>query len=191
MIGESLAYAEDETRRANRILDGLMKFTRADPSPTEVIDLTEQVRRSSATLRAMVEKQGITLRTALPDTLQLALADGDQLHEVLLNLLRNAIHAVVACPRKEILVSLTEENGENVIIVEDSGTGMPPEVMRRIFEPFFTTKPIGQGTGLGLAVCHGIILNHRGRIEVTSEPGQGTRFAIRLPLVEETGVKAA
>jgi signal transduction histidine kinase len=75
------------------------------------------------------------------------------------------------------------------IVVEDQGSGIPPEILPRIFEPFFTTKDVGQGTGLGLAVSYGIVREHGGWIAVTSEVGRGTRFAVHLPVVEVPAVE--
>ncbi|MRR51473.1 MAG: hybrid sensor histidine kinase/response regulator [Rhodocyclaceae bacterium] len=104
-----------------------------------------------------------------------------QLNQVFVNLLVNAGHAIRG--RGEITITTESAGSEAVYIrISDTGTGMSAETRARIFEPFFTTKPVGQGTGLGLSVAKGIIERHHGKIEVTSEPGQGTTFTITLPV---------
>ncbi|KAB0643974.1 histidine kinase [Burkholderia latens] len=108
-----------------------------------------------------------------------------QLNQVFMNLLVNAAHAI---PARGVITIRTSSDGEHVsIAISDTGTGMTPDVMRRIFDPFFTTKPVGQGTGLGLSVSHGIVERHRGTIDVTSEPGRGTTFCVRLPIRRAAG----
>ena len=103
-----------------------------------------------------------------------------QLNQVFMNLLVNAAHAI---PERGVITIRTSSDDEQVsIAISDTGTGMTPDIVRRIFDPFFTTKPVGQGTGLGLSVSHGIVERHRGAIDVTSEPGRGTTFRIRLPI---------
>ncbi|WP_175756885.1 histidine kinase [Burkholderia ambifaria] len=103
-----------------------------------------------------------------------------QLNQVFMNLLVNAAHAI---PERGVITIRTSSDDEQVsIAISDTGTGMTPDVVRRIFDPFFTTKPVGQGTGLGLSVSHGIVERHRGAIDVTSELGRGTTFRIRLPI---------
>ncbi|ACB68417.1 integral membrane sensor signal transduction histidine kinase [Burkholderia ambifaria MC40-6] len=103
-----------------------------------------------------------------------------QLNQVFMNLLVNAAHAI---PERGVITIHTSSDDEQVsIAISDTGTGMTPDIVRRIFDPFFTTKPVGQGTGLGLSVSHGIVERHRGTIDVTSEPGRGTTFRIRLPI---------
>ncbi|MDP9585651.1 UNVERIFIED_ORG: NO-binding membrane sensor protein with MHYT domain/nitrogen-specific signal transduction histidine kinase [Burkholderia contaminans] len=103
-----------------------------------------------------------------------------QLNQVFMNLLVNAAHAI---PERGVITIRTSSDDEQVsIAISDTGTGMTPDIVRRIFDPFFTTKPVGQGTGLGLSVSHGIVERHRGTIDVTSEPGRGTTFRIRLPI---------
>jgi CheY-like chemotaxis protein len=107
-----------------------------------------------------------------------------QLGQVFLNLLVNAAHAVGDGDptRHTVRVSMrTAPNGWAVVEVADSGSGIPLELRSRIFEPFFTTKPLGQGTGLGLSVCHGIVTGLGGRIEVESAPGRGSTFRVLLP----------
>ena len=114
----------------------------------------------------------------------------DQLNQVILNLIINAVHAIAAHanPAAEgdeggtIRVATLQEDDWVVISVSDTGGGIPAAIQQRVFEPFFTTKEVGKGTGQGLALAHDIVVNkHRGRIDFTSEPGQGTTFSIRLP----------
>jgi CheY-like chemotaxis protein len=107
-----------------------------------------------------------------------------RLGQVFVNLLVNAAQAITdgSADRNEVRVGLVNEGDRVKITVEDTGSGMPPEVQRRIFDPFFTTKPIGVGSGLGLAICHGIISGHGGEIQVESEEGKGTTFTVWLPV---------
>ncbi|HEX9180761.1 MAG TPA: ATP-binding protein [Burkholderiales bacterium] len=103
-----------------------------------------------------------------------------QLNQVFMNLLLNAAQAI---PEKGVVTVRTGQIGDEVWVeVSDTGKGIRPEDMPRLFEPFFTTKPQGQGTGLGLTVSYGIMERHHGRIEVSSEPGKGATFRVRLPL---------
>jgi signal transduction histidine kinase len=113
-------------------------------------------------------------------------ADPHQLHQVLVNLLANANQAMRRSPppRRITITARHDATHDRVRLeVADTGTGIPPEIKAKIFEPFFTTKPAGEGTGLGLSLCRGIIEEHGGTIEVDSEPGHGTRFVIELPVV--------
>jgi two-component system, NtrC family, sensor kinase len=103
-----------------------------------------------------------------------------QLSQVFMNLLSNAIQAIEGSGKIWIQTSL--HNGEAEIRIKDSGAGMPQEVIAQIFEPFFTTKEVGEGTGLGLSISRSIIQKHKGAIQVSSQPGEGTEFIIRLPL---------
>jgi PAS domain S-box-containing protein len=110
-----------------------------------------------------------------------------RLGQVLVNLLVNAAHAMPAddLARNEIRVRLRAEPGARVSVsVSDNGSGIPSAVRPHLFEPFFTTKPVGEGTGLGLWVCHGIVTAHGGEIDVASEPGQGTTFRVLLPAAD-------
>jgi PAS domain S-box-containing protein len=112
------------------------------------------------------------------------LGSGVRLGQVFVNLLVNAGHALAEGREggNEVrITSGTDEQGRVVVAITDNGTGIPPHVQRRVFEPFFTTKPVGQGTGLGLAVCHGIVQSLGGEIEIDSEVGVGTTVRVRLP----------
>jgi CheY-like chemotaxis protein len=118
-------------------------------------------------------------------------ADPQQLERVVINLVSNAQYVLRsrATPRKLILRSGVDAAGELVLLhIEDNGGGIPPEIRSRIFDPFFTTKPIGEGTGLGLALCHGIVSAHNGTITLSSEPDAGTTFVISLPIRSEVNV---
>ncbi len=111
--------------------------------------------------------------------------DGSQLHQVIVNLLANASQAIgaVAGVITVGVKHLPGPNGGQIgISVADTGCGMTQDVQRRIFEPFFTTRGVGEGTGLGLSVVHGIVVNHGGEIQVTSEVGKGSRFEVVFPV---------
>ena len=156
----------------------------------------------------MVIKEALKmLRSSIPTTIEIrqeltangiVLADPTQIHQVIMNLCTNAYHAMretggtLAVFLGEIEIRDEDEGyGELVpgrylkLTVSDTGCGINPEIQERIFEPYFTTKKTGEGTGLGLAVVHGIIKSYNGHITVYSEPGRGTTFHVYLPLVEE------
>jgi len=162
-------------------------------------------------LPVLIEEALALLRASLPSTIEIqhaitkdvgpVLADATQLHQVLLNLCANAAHAMRETGgRLEVRLEAVEvdeqvtalhpelQPGPYVCItVTDTGHGMPPEVMDRIFEPFFTTKAPGEGTGMGLALVHGIVTNHGGTVLVTSVVDQGTTFTVYLPCSADLG----
>jgi signal transduction histidine kinase len=109
------------------------------------------------------------------------IASQDHLQGVWLNLLTNAMDSLES-DRREIRIETKQQGNEVFVIVADTGKGITPENLSRIFEPFYTTKAPGQGTGLGLSVCHRIIKQHGGRILVDSQPSVGTKFTIILPV---------
>ena len=109
-------------------------------------------------------------------------ADEDQLHQVFLNLLVNAHQALEAVPPpRRLWVRTAAADGMVSVEVADNGPGVPAALRHQILEPFFTTKPVGAGTGLGLSVCHGILIAHGGAITVEDRPGGGARFIVTLP----------
>ena len=111
----------------------------------------------------------------------------DHIHQVVLNLLLNAIQASPSGGRVVIHSHPDPESGSVCIDVTDSGGGIPEEHLSRIFDPFFTTKDPDQGSGLGLMICHRLVTEHAGIIEVRSREGEGTSFCVRLPAGEGTG----
>jgi CheY-like chemotaxis protein len=152
-------------------------------------------------LRAMIPAM-IEIRSRLPDNLPKVAVDATQVHQIITNLGSNAAHAmgdkpgVLDVQLADILV--TEEQAKVSVDLHtgrylrlsftDSGHGIAPEIIERIFEPFFTTKAVGQGTGLGLSVVHGIMTNHEGAIVVSSRQGAGTRFDLYFPVSAQLGM---
>jgi CheY-like chemotaxis protein len=140
----------------------------------------------------------ISMALSLPATPLTVLADPTQIHQVLMNLCTNAAHAMrerggileVSLAKFDLLPGLSSpypEMGPGPYLklqVKDTGYGIPAEVLPRVFDPYFTTKEVGEGTGLGLAVVHGITKSYKGGITVSSEPGKGTTFEIYIPRVE-------
>ncbi len=170
--------------RVRAIVQELKTFSRQDTDTFEPVDLAEVAR---CTL--VLTEREVASKATLVKELSMArvdLAPRQKLHQVMLNLLVNAIHAIEAKPpppgqRHTIRVSTRTENDVAILQVQDSGVGMPDSVKSRIFEPFFTTKPVGVGTGLGLSVCAMVVDRLGGRITVESEPGKGTTFTVRVP----------
>jgi signal transduction histidine kinase len=126
----------------------------------------------------------IDVELHLTEALPAVSADMDQLQQVVLNLLTNAIDAMPYGGRLSLKTEAVQANGQQYVElrVEDSGVGIAPEFMDKLFEPFFTTKTEGDGVGLGLAICHGIIEAHGGSIRAESNTVAGTTFIVQLPL---------
>ncbi len=158
----------------------LMWFARELPAAKGRVNLNEVVKQGLYLLKARCAKAGIEVVRAVARDLPDIIADAAQLQQVLVNVVVNAIQAM---PRGGTITIITKASEHQVsIIVEDTGIGMSAEVKEQIFVPFFTTKDVDEGTGLGLAVVHGIITAHGGDVSVESRIGEGSRFEIRMPL---------
>jgi two-component system NtrC family sensor kinase len=168
------------TLHAREIVKKLMYFARQMPPEKVKCDLNQIVEEGAYLLGARCAKAGIELIRELTADLPIIIADPSQLHQVLINL---AVNSMQAMPEGGSLTVSTRADDDHVsLIVEDTGTGMDESVMKQIFVPFYTTKDIDEGTGLGLAVVHGIVSSHGGTIEVESEVGIGSKFVVRLPV---------
>ncbi len=179
-VKNDLEQIETASLYAREIVKKLLIFARQTPTKKSIINLNTVISESLGLFEGRLEKEGIELKTILSPDLPSITADPGQINQVLVNLIVNAIQAM---PNGGILTVRTEEiNGYAVINVEDTGIGMSNEVLEQIFLPFFTTKDINEGTGIGLAVVHGIITSHGGMIDVISKENVGTCFQIKLPV---------
>jgi len=168
------------TLNAREVIKKLLLFARQMPPKKDKINLNQIISDGLYLFETRCAKGSIELvRLPLPNLPEI-IGDQVQLNQVLVNLVVNAIQAM---PNGGKLTIETDAENDYVnLIIEDTGIGMSKEVLEKIFNPFFTTKDINEGTGLGLAVVHGIITSHHGRIKVSSIVGEGSRFKIKLPI---------
>lgn len=215
---EMARYKTSEDSNVRRDLDQVLTAcNRAKDLVRQILTFSRQgeQERRPVELRPIIKETLKLLRASLPSTIEInqdillrsgedrVLADPTQIHQVLMNLCSNAADAMLSSGGA-LEVTLDQQDvdedqarhfpglhpGRHVrICVKDTGHGMDPEIMEHIFEPFYTTKGLGKGTGMGLAVVHGIVRNHNGAITVSSEVGQGSVFAVLLPQLEHTVVQ--
>lgn len=195
-IDDMLAGIISSGERAARIITNMLQFSRQSESsfcPNDINQLIDEVLELSANDYDLVQKFDFTkikLVKEFESNLPQVPCTKTEIEQVVLNLLKNAVQAMmetaeVRAPQLVLRTAIEEQAVR--IEVEDNGPGLNPGVQKRIFEPFFTTKPVGTGTGLGLSVSYMIVTNnHRGSLEVNSEPGKGACFIIRLPLQSDS-----
>lgn len=170
---------------AREVVKKLMLFARQMPPQKIHVDLNKIVEESLYFLESRCSKENINVVRLLSQDLPKVTADPAQITQVLVNMIVNAIQAM---PNGGKLTIETKSTDKFIsLIIQDTGIGMEENVMEQIFLPFFTTKDVGKGTGLGLAVVHGIVTSHGGSINVESKVGQGTRFEIQLPIADLNG----
>ena len=178
-IEEVLLETQDGVARLRGIVDELLRLARTGECGGEPVDLAKVVGSALRMVRHEANER-VRIETAFA-TVPPVLGDPGLLGQVVLNLLQNAIHALIAAGRPGCVRVVVAKDGERVeLCVEDDGPSIPDDVAPRIFEPFFTTKTQGQGTGLGLAVTREIVSRHGGTIRAESDAG-GTRFRVSLP----------
>lgn len=179
---ENLRLIQTQIQRITQVTKDMMDFARVRPAAKSLLNVN---KISETALRlASFDKsfQRLQIKKNYAENLPEIYADSDQLQQVFLNLFLNARDAMTNGGELSIITS----NGDNSIKIEiaDDGIGIDESSLKQIFDPFFTTKPTGKGTGLGLAVCYGIITAHGGKIEVENNNGNGTKFTIHLPISE-------
>jgi len=196
---QGLEYSEKlykQAQRTHRIVQNLLSFSRQH-KPERVAVRLNQVLEDTLALRDYdLRMSNIRLHLDLADDLPAAAADPHQLQQVFLNLVNNAVDAILEKSSDgDLWVRTAQEQGKFVVEFVDSGPGVKDA--SRVFDPFYTTKPVGKGTGLGLSICYGIITEHGGQIRVRNVPPRGASFTIELPaqpvaaIVENAGVETA
>jgi signal transduction histidine kinase len=181
---DRLELISTQIARISQVTRDMMDFARARPSARSTVDINETIETSLRLAVFDSEFKKLVIERDLYDGLPEIPADPDQLQQVFLNLFLNARDAMPHGGRLTIR-SANSENGNVKVDISDTGTGIDPQNIKQIFDPFFTTKTTGQGTGLGLAVCYGIVTAHGGRIEASSNTPGGTTFSIILPAHEK------
>jgi PAS domain S-box-containing protein len=209
-----LAMMENDAEKRNRYLEELQRGAeRAKELVMQILAFSRKAEQQKYPLQVspIIKEALKMLRASIPATIAIkqnivstgmVLADPIQIHQVIMNLCTNAYQAMretggtLAVALKEVEIGPEEYGYANLtpgsylkIEVSDTGCGVDPEIQEKIFEPYFTTKKPGEGTGLGLAVVHGIVKSHNGHITLYSEPGKGTSFHVYLPLTEEKGAE--
>lgn len=175
---EKLNIIQGEVKRLESFLGDLRDFTRPVQPQLQEVDLNKVILEVEALMKDAAREKGVSLIDHLATHVPAVEADPNQMKQVLVNLIKNGIEASEAKGR--ILLSSGFKDGQVWFSVQDMGKGMSEEVLGKIFHPFFTTK--ARGTGLGLAVIHKIVTDHRGSITVESSPSKGSTFTIKLPV---------
>jgi signal transduction histidine kinase len=150
-------------------------------APRELVDAAHDLAGVAALVEREARQAGVTLEHLQEGEPPKLVALRDHLHQVVLNLTLNAVHATPEGGRVTVRTAATPDGDGVTIEVADTGAGIPEEHLARIFDPFFTTKDPDEGTGLGLMICHQLVADHGGTIEVRSAGGQGSTFSVRLP----------
>ena len=198
---EVLQMIKEAVMRSDRIVRDLLNFSRQRPLEPKPCDIAQVIRDSLGLVGKQLALQSIAVREAFADGLPPVVIDENQMKQVFINVLLNALQAMphggeltlrtTAAAPESLPVELarralaTWRPGETAVRCEvaDTGIGIPADQVQKAFEPFFTTKPAGQGTGLGLAISRSIIEKHRGGIALASQAGRGTTVTIVLPII--------
>ncbi|MCA9935196.1 MAG: PAS domain S-box protein [Anaerolineales bacterium] len=185
-----------QTRRASKVVQGLLDFARQRPPERSAMHINKLLHNTLELLNYELYTHNIRLVTQFADDMPVILADQYQLQQVFVNLIHNAQQAMTRAHGRGNLSVFTAVGPSHFVadelhprqvvrvVIQDDGHGIPPQMQVRIFDPFFTTKEPGEGTGLGLSVCHGIIAEHDGHIWVESELEQGASFIVELPVTQ-------
>jgi two-component system, NtrC family, sensor kinase len=182
-IYRELQTVADEALRCRKIVASLLDFARQTRPTRKLTDLNDVVIRSCMLTKKLAAFNDVDIQLELDETLVEAYVDKGQIEQSLINLVLNAIEATEPGGKIRLSTRLNRESGEIEIAISDTGIGIPSGYLDKIFDPFFTTTE--NGTGLGLAVTHGLIEQHGGCIDVDSTPGRGTCFTIKLKIDQE------
>jgi PAS domain S-box-containing protein len=185
--GRQLAKINDAAMRCQKIVQNLLSFARVHKPERRYLGANGIIEKTLDLKTYQLQVNNIEIVKELDPELPCTMLDFHQMQQVLLNLINNAQHAMVAVHERpgRLIVRTSHRDGEICIEITDNGEGMDAATLERIFEPFFTTQEQGKGTGLGLSVSYGIVKEHGGRIHAESRKGRGTTFVVRLPIRHE------
>jgi two-component system NtrC family sensor kinase len=186
-LHDGLRLIQSEVARCKGITDSLLDFSRPKATDKTLVDVNAAIERTLFVLKHHSRFKKLTVETQLDPSLGLVLANEEQLVQVFMALLINAMDAMREQGTIELRTRSSDDAQSVIAEVVDHGEGIRGAELPKIFEPFYTTKPPGRGTGLGLSICYAIVAEHGGRIEVDSTPGEGSVFRIVLPRTDERG----
>ncbi|MFA6092777.1 MAG: ATP-binding protein [Elusimicrobiota bacterium] len=176
-----LSSIEREALRCKNLVQGLLTFSRQSKPLLEPVALNSMAFMTLSMIEALTRVRSVTLVREFGPEIKVQ-GDSNQLQQIVINLCSNAVDAMSPGGILTVRTRAHDDGKSAVLEVQDTGTGIPQDIRDKIFEPFFTTKKAGQGTGLGLALVHEIVLKHQGSISLKSEIGKGTIFTVLLPL---------
>ncbi|MBI2368856.1 MAG: RsbRD N-terminal domain-containing protein [Deltaproteobacteria bacterium] len=186
---QNLRIIFEQVERITQLVKRLLDFTRAHKPARQPLDVNEVVRRTMTLLDWRTREGRAVVKLELAEDLPPVLGEGNDLEQVLVNLVMNGLQAMSEGGCLTIRTERAGHDGRGWVIatVQDTGCGIPAEHLAQIFDPFFTTKGRGEGTGLGLAIARNIVQELGGTIAVASTPGEGSSFQVRLPAAERAG----
>lgn len=178
---EDLEQIEIAAKKCKEIVENLLNFARHEAKVEEKheVHLLEEIQKTLKLAKGFLQQKHIKIDWNIDESEDIILGNAGQIGQIFLNLITNAIHAM----QNGGVISFEKIDEKKFIniIIQDTGSGIKPEIINKIFDPFFTTKRVGEGTGLGLSITYSLVKQHGGDIFVTSIPNEGTKFTVRLP----------
>ena len=181
---DAMIRIDHHVERAKKVVHRLLTFARRMEPVHEVVDVNRTVQETVSFLENEARYRNIDVRASYVEGLPKTRSDAAQLQQVFLNILDNAIDAIVKDGEINITTNHDRLNKQIAVAITDSGPGIPKETLKRIFDPFFTTKKVGDAPGLGLCISYSILEKLDGDITVESKEGEKTTFTVRLPIIE-------
>lgn len=191
VVASDVDRIREQAERIAQLARHLLDLSRRGGGTRESVDLSMVVDRVLGLRERPLKRANVEIVRTYSEAIPRVEAVPEEIEQVVLNLLNNAVQAMPKGGRLEVHLRVDEGAGEVCLEIKDTGCGIPPEALPRVFEPFFTTKPRGQGTGLGLYVSRRIVERHGGTMAIQSEVGVGTTVRVFLPLARPEARRAA
>jgi PAS domain S-box-containing protein len=188
---EDLKMIEENANHAKKVVENMLGFARITEGLEEIVDIRHSLNTVMGIAKNTLMTKKINYRLDIPSELPRVRGDAREFQQVIFNLINNAIGAMEKTGG-DLIVSAEEKDGQVIVRVRDNGSGIPEKIKPRIFDPFFTTKKVGEGTGLGLSLCYGIVKKYGGKIDFVSSSKEdypdkpsGTTFIVSMPIIED------